>query len=228
MVDGLTLRVAESDADLEAWRQVRMTVIPNERCASIEWMRQSMTPERVYLVAELDGVLAGSGLGGRSDLGDAGLHPRVMPWARRRGVGTAILLDLAHRAVGLGFREAIAHVDDAGSLAFAERLGYREVDRQIEQVRSVGVEAPAVAPDGIEIVTVAERPDLWRLAYDPLGLQAFADMGLDRPVVASIEQWERDWTASPEATSWRWQTVRSSGPRGSNVTTTCVSEPRTP
>ena len=64
-VPGLILRVAETDADLEAWRRVRIAVLPNERCATVEWMRQSMTPERVYLVAELDGALAGSGLGGR-------------------------------------------------------------------------------------------------------------------------------------------------------------------
>jgi mycothiol synthase len=200
VVDGLTLRVAESDADLEAWRRVRMAVIPNERCASVTWMRESMTPERVYLVAELDGVLAASGLGGRSDLGYAGLHPRVLPWARRRGVGTAILLELADRAVKLGFREATTSIDDPGSLAFAERFGYREVDRQIEQIRSIGIEPAVAAPDGIEFVTVAERPELWRAAYDPLGLQAFADMALDRPLVASIEQWERDWLDSPEAT----------------------------
>jgi mycothiol synthase len=196
----VNLRVAESDADLEAWRRVRIAVLPNERCETVEWMRRSMTPERVYLVADLEGVLAGSGLGGRSDLGYAGLHPRVLPWARRRGVGTSILLELAERAVRLGFEEAGTNVDDAGSLTFAERFGYREVDRQIEMVREVGAEPPAISPDGLEIVPVAERPELWREAYDPLALQAFEDMALDRPVLASFEQWQRDWLSWPEAT----------------------------
>ena len=196
----VTLRVAESDADLQAWRHVRIAVLPNERCETVEWMRRTLTPERVYLVAELDGVLAGSGLGGRSDLGDAGLHPRVLPWARRRGVGASILLDLAERAVSFGFEEAGTNVDDAGSLAFAERFGYREVDRQIEMIHEVGVEHPAITPDGLDIVTVAEHPELWREAYDPLALQAFDDMALDRPLVASVEQWQRDWLSWPEAT----------------------------
>lgn len=196
----LLLRVAESDEDLEAWRRVRMEVMPNERVATIEWIRQSMTPERVYLVAELDGVVVGSGLGGRSDLGDAGLHPRVIPSARRRGVGTAILLELADRATRLGFAEAVAHVDDEGSLAFAERFGYREVDRQLEQVRTIGEEPwPDVPPD-LTVVTVADQLDLWPAAYDPLALQAFSDMALDRPVIVTLEQWERDWLDSPEAT----------------------------
>jgi GNAT superfamily N-acetyltransferase len=198
-VPGLILRVAETDADLEAWRRVRLSVLPNERCEPVEWMRRSMTPERVYLVAELDGVLAASGLGGRSDLGYAGLHPRVLPWARRRGVGTAILLELAERAERLGFREAGTNVDDAGSLTFAERFGYREVDRQIEQVRAIEAEPPVVPPAGIEIVAVADRPGLWREAYDPLALQAFSDMALDRPLLATPEQWERDWLSWPEA-----------------------------
>lgn len=85
------LRVAETDADLEAWRSVRIAALPNERCATVEWMRASLTPERVHLLAELDGELAGSGLAGCSDLGGAGLHPRVLPAFGRRGVGTAIL-----------------------------------------------------------------------------------------------------------------------------------------
>jgi GNAT superfamily N-acetyltransferase len=157
-----------------------------------------MTPERVYLLAELDGVVAGSGLGGRNDLGYAGLHPRVLPWARRRGVGTAVLLELADRAVALGFEEAGTNVDDPGSLVFAARFGYNEVGRQIEQIRAIGAEPPAAAPEGIEIVSVAERPELWREAYDPLALQAFADMALDRPLLASLEQWERDWLSWPE------------------------------
>ncbi len=199
-VPGLILRVAETNADLEAWRRVRIALLPNERCQPIEWMRQSMTPERVYLVAELAGVLAGSGWGGRSDLGYAGLHPWVLPWARRRGVGTAILLELAERAERLGFQEAGTNVDDAGSLAFAERFGYREFDRQIEQVRAIGAERPAAVPEGIEIVSVADRPELWREAYDPLALQAFADMALDRPLLATLEQWERDWLSWPEGT----------------------------
>ena len=201
----LVLRVAESDADLEAWRHVRAVVIPNERVATIEWMRASMTPERVYLVAELDGQVIGSGLGGRSDFGHAGLHPRVVPSARRRGVGTAILRELARRAAQLGFTEAGTQVDDEGSLAFAERMGYREVDRQVEQVRSIGDESRPDerrpdAPSGFEIVTLEDQPELWDAAYDPLGLQALEDMALATPVIASPLQWQRDWQPSPEAT----------------------------
>ena len=195
---GIEIRVAETDADLEAWRQVRIAVLPDERCASVEWMRNSMTPERVYLLAELDGVVAGSGLGGRSSFGYAGLHPRVLPDFRRRGVGTALLRALAAHAVEHGFDQAGTNVDDPGSLAFAERFGAVEVDRQIEQVRDVAEEPAPVVPDWLEIVSVADRPELWGAAYDPLAQQAFADMATYRPVLVTREQWEREWLAWPE------------------------------
>jgi GNAT superfamily N-acetyltransferase len=193
----IEIRVAETDADLEAWRQVRIAVVPYERCASVEWMRRSMTPERVYLLAEVDGVLAGSGLAGRSDFGYAGLHPRVLPAFRRRGVGTALLRALAAHAADHGFEQAGTNVDDPDSLAFADRFGAVEVDRQIEQVREVGEERPPVVPEWLEIVSVADRPELWTAAYDPLALQAFADMATYRPVVVTREQWERDWLDWP-------------------------------
>ena len=195
---GIEIRVAETDADLEAWRQVRIAVLPDERCASVEWMRNSMTPERVFLLAELDGVVAGSGLGGRSSFGYAGLHPRVLPDFRRRGVGTALLRALAAHAVEHGFDQAGTNVDDPGSLAFAERFGAVEVDRQIEQVRDVAEEPAPVVPDWLEIVSIADRPELWGAAYDPLAQQAFADMATYRPVLVTREQWEREWLAWPE------------------------------
>ena len=194
----IRIRVAETEADLEAWRRVRRAVLPDESCATVEWMRSSMTPERVYLLAELDGELAGSGLAGRSDFGHAGLHPRVLPAFRRRGVGTELLRVLADHAVAHGFEQAGTNVDDPGSFAFAERFGYVEVDRQVEQVREVGAEVEPVHPAWLEVVAVADRPDLWAAAYDPLALQAFADMATDRPVVVTFEQWERDWLEWPE------------------------------
>jgi mycothiol synthase len=195
----IVIRTAETDADLEAWRQVRIAVLPNERALPVPEMRAMATPETLYVIAELDGELAGSGLAGRSSFDYAGIHPRVLATARRRGVGTALLEHLAGHAVATGFTEAGTLVDDEGSMAFAERFVFREVDRQIEQVRSIGDEPAPEIPDGLRVVTVADHPELWPAAYDPLGLEAIADMATDRPIVVSREQWERDWLSSPEA-----------------------------
>jgi RimJ/RimL family protein N-acetyltransferase len=193
------IRPAESDEDFDAWRQVRLAVLPTERALSVAEMRAMLDDETVYLLAELDGELAGSGLSGRSSFGYAGLHPRVLPAMRRRGIGTALLRALTDHAVRRGFTEAGSLVEDAGSLAFAERFGFREVDRQIEQTRSIGDEPEPTMPDGIRVVTVAERPELWARAYDPFGLEAIADMATDRALVVTREAWEREWLSSPEA-----------------------------
>jgi N-acetylglutamate synthase-like GNAT family acetyltransferase len=195
----LVLRRAETDADLDAWRGVRFVVVPNERAPSVEEMRAMATDGALYLLAELDGEVAGAGLSTRSSFGYAGIHPRVLPSMQRRGIGTVMLRRLAEDAVGKGFVEAGSLVDDAGSLAFAERFGFREVDRQVEQVRSIADEPRPVMPDGIEVVTVAERPDLWARAYDPFALEAIADMAAYRPIVVTRTEWERDWLDWPEA-----------------------------
>jgi hypothetical protein len=183
-----------------------------------------VTPETVYPIATLDGELAGSGLGGRSSYDYAGLHPRVMPDLRRRGVGTALLSVLADHAMRLGFVEAGTTVEDDGSLAFAMRFGFREVDRQVEGHRAIGTEPAVVIPDGIRVVTVAERPELWRAAYDPLALQAFADLATYRPVVVSPGQWEGDWLSWPAATFIALAATRSSV-AGSSLTPTTRTVP---
>ena len=196
----IVVREAVTDAELDAWRQVRIAVLPGERVRSVAEMRAMATAETLYLIATLDGELAGSGLAGRSSYDCAGLHPRVLPEARRRGVGSALLRALADHAIRVGFVEAGTTVEGEGSLAFAERFGFGEVDCQLEGVRAIADEPAPIVPDGIHVLTVAERPELWRAAYDPLALQSFADMATARPVVVSAEQWERDWLSWPEAT----------------------------
>lgn len=197
---GSIIRPATTDADLEAWRRVRLAVLPDERAQTVEEMRAAATDDPLYLLAEVDGEVVGSGLSGRSSFDYAGLHVRVVHTARRQGVGTALLRVLAEDAVGRGFVEAGSIVEDPGSLAFAERYGLREVDRQVEQVRTIGDELEPVMPDGIKVVTVAERPELWPRAYDPFALQAIGDMATHVPVVVSREEWEREWLMWPEAT----------------------------
>ena len=193
------IREAETDADLEAWRQVRLAVLPNERCSSVEELRRTATPESLFLVAELDGEVVGSGTAGRSDLAGHGfVAPRVLAHARRRGIGSALLRELAAHVEGLGFETAGGSVDDEGSLRFAERFGFREVDREVEQVRTVGAEQQPRVPDGLEVVTVAERPELFERVYHELAAEAFGEFALDTPLDVSLADWKRDWLTWPE------------------------------
>lgn len=197
----ITVRVAETDADFEHWRRIFMVIVPNERAASVEQMRRSRRDGVLRLLAEADGRIVGSGIAARSDFPRAGaVAPRVLPGFRRRGIGTVLLRVLARHVEALPDVETVnAHADDAGARAFAEKFGFREVNRQVEQVRTIGVELPPRVPPGIEIVSVAQWPDAWPAAYEVVGAQAFQDMALDQPITATPEQWNHDWISVPEA-----------------------------
>jgi GNAT superfamily N-acetyltransferase len=55
-------------------------------------------------------------------------------------------------------------------------------------------------PDGIELVTLADRPELLPRLYHELALQAFEDMPTPRKVEITPEQWKSEWLNWPEAT----------------------------
>jgi mycothiol synthase len=195
----LSLKVAQSDADLERWRHVRIAVAPGERTATVAEMRAMEHPGRLLLLAEQDGQLAGSGVADESGLSGGFVCPRVVPEARRRGAGTAILLALARHAEAQGHARAAVVVEDEGSVAFAHRFGFVEVDREVEQIREVAATEPEpVVPPGINIVTIAEHPELWEQAYHRLH-ETFADMALTSTRQVSLREWERDWITTPEA-----------------------------
>jgi mycothiol synthase len=193
------IKIAESDADLEGWARVKRAVLPNERAWTPQEFRYRARPERLVLVAEAAGEVVGAGLSDLSDLaGRAFVKPRVLPAARRRGIGKALLRELVAHASQLDVELLSSMVEDEGSRAFAERFGFRESDRQVEQVKVLGEEPePPRLPEGVEAVTIAERPELLREAH-PLGVQGFADMALDGAATISLEDWLADEATYPE------------------------------
>jgi mycothiol synthase len=187
-----------TDDDYEAWRQVRIEVVPGERCATVEELRAQDSPDRLLLIAVDDGVVVGSGLADRSDTGGGFVAPRVVPASRRGGVGAALIRPLAAHVADLGFTEVRAMVEDPGSLAFAEQFGFAEVDRQVEQVRTIGDEQPPPGPPvGVEVVDLAEQPDLWPASYDTFGTEVLADFAVFEPLQVSAEQWAVSWAGEP-------------------------------
>jgi GNAT superfamily N-acetyltransferase len=197
---GIEVRPVVSDADYAAWRHVRMVVIPYERVTTAEEMRALAGSGQRYFLAELDGELAGSGVVGKSNLAASSfVAPRVLPPSRRRGVGSALLRVLAREAVAMGYPVAGASVDDPGSLVFAGRFGFHEVDRQVEQVRAIGDEPPPAPPAGVTIVAVSARPELWTQVYETVAAQAFRDMPTTSFLEVTPEQWQRDWISDPDA-----------------------------
>jgi mycothiol synthase len=188
-----------SDDDLEEWRRVRIAVIPYERTQSIAEIRADETPERLLVLAREDGVVVGSGMADRSEIGRAGtVIPRVLPEHRRRGHGTALLRRLVDHVTDLGYPTVRSGADDEGSLAFASRFGFEEVNREVEQTfRLTGPVEPTPAPDGIEVVTAQERPGLWEAAYEGFGLEALAGFAVDAPLAVTPEGWTRSWLGDP-------------------------------
>lgn len=186
------VRQAESDADLEAFIRIRRALLPNESGSTVELMRADLAanPDRRFYVAELDGEVVGSGLVSLSDLRDRfAVKVRVLPHARRRGVGTALLEALVAHAEG---EKISAHVEEESSLPFAERFGFRETDRQVEQVKTLGREpTPPPPPEGIEVVGAAERPGVLEEVY-PLASEGYHDMVLERPAQISLDTWLRE------------------------------------
>jgi mycothiol synthase len=196
----VAIREAVTDADYEQWREVRIAVLPYERCPSVAELRDLDKPGRLMLLAEREGKVVGHGLSDQSnETGRAGITPRVRPEARRQGVGTALLLALAEHAVAQGYGRAGCNVDDAGSVVFAEKFGFVEEGRQVEQVRRIGAEPWPSPPSGYEVVSVAERPELWPLAYHQVALVTFPDMDVPSLLNVSEQAWETEWMTDPEA-----------------------------
>ncbi|HKG10854.1 MAG TPA: GNAT family N-acetyltransferase [Gaiellaceae bacterium] len=196
------VRPVATDADLEAYVAVANAAVPDDIPWNVEKLRErrEREPRRLYLLAEHAGEPVAVGFAAPSDNADRGfVAPRVLPAARRRGIGSALLVRLADHLEQLGFEAAGAHVDgnDCGSIAFAERFGFEEADRQVEQVRTLGDEPPAEPPPGVTFVTVSERPELLREAY-PLGVAGWADMATTEPVTISLDDWLADEATFPE------------------------------
>jgi mycothiol synthase len=194
------IRIAESRDDVRTYIEVWNAVTPDEPAfLEQQWERRERDPRRLYLLAEREGDAVGCGFAGASDSPGRGfVSPRVVPAARRQMTGTQLLLALAAHLTELGFETASAHVDgnDPGSLAFAERHGFVEADRQVEQVKTVGNEPPPRVPEGVHFVSLAERPGLLREAYE-LGVQGWADMATTVPVTISLDDWLRDEATIP-------------------------------
>jgi GNAT superfamily N-acetyltransferase len=160
----------------------------------VDWKRQAR--EGVWLLATEDGREVGTalGIGGwHEPEGVARGEVRVVPDARGRGTGSALLERLGAWAAGLGYSELLGEVreTDGASIAWTERRGYAEVGRNSRLVLELaGVEAPAVEPPhGIEIVTWAGRPELERGMY-AVAQEAYPDIpGAEDEVMPAFEEW---------------------------------------
>jgi mycothiol synthase len=153
------------------------------------------TVECLDLLARLEGEPAGSAVATiqpqRRDL--VYVLSTVSVEHRRRGVGTRIyeVASWWARERGLDRIEVPVLDNDPESLAFAQKRGFVEERREKGVVLDLeGVEPPPVEPpEGVEIVTWAERPDTARGMYE-VACEAYPDVpGFEEDEVEPFEDW---------------------------------------
>lgn len=153
---GLSVAIADFDADHDAIRRIRFAVFVDEQRVPEEVELDDRDPVCVHVLAYSNGRAVGTG---RIDLrpqhGGAGKVGRVavLREARGRGVGNAIMHALHRIAKERGVERVWCHAQ-VSAVPFYERLGYRTVGERffeagIEHVRMRRERAdPAQAPDG--------------------------------------------------------------------------------
>lgn len=126
--------------------------------------------ESAWILASRGEDALGCGVGRPSSIGGS-LYAmaRVLPEERGQGIGTMLYVALSKHASGLGLTSLWGRImdGDAASLRFAEHRGFREVSREHEVVLDVAkAELEGEPPAGVELVSLAERPDLERAVHD--------------------------------------------------------------
>ena len=146
-------------------------------------------------LARLDGVAVGSAVGAISAQRPDRVFTlvTVLSEHRRRGAGSALYQAISAWAGRQGLSELEVPVldNDPESLAFAERRGFVEERRELGVVLQLTrIAPPAIEPpDGVEIVTWAERPELARGIYE-VALEALPDIpGSEDEEVEPFEDW---------------------------------------
>jgi GNAT superfamily N-acetyltransferase len=212
----IALRVVSSGAELETWAELKSAVVPNEPVTA-EQLVQSASDDRLLVLAELDGQVAGCGIGALSDFGGrAFIAARVLPQFRRRGVGSALVHALADhgRALGREGVSAFVYADDPGSMAFAKRFGLAERDYQLEQVRTIGDEPPPAVPAGIKLEALDGRREELLHAVWPVALEGYADLPLPGAVTFRQDVWLRDEATRPDGSFVAFETGNPVGYAG--------------
>jgi GNAT superfamily N-acetyltransferase len=192
-VPGLEVVRAQSDADLEVMIAVRTAADPDRPPPRLGNLRHNLAANDtlVYVIARIDGEPAGCGFVDPWPDELAPAHLVVVPGLRRRGIGSALLAELGRRASEAGRPELEGEVveSDVESRTYLERRGYRVVGGE----KAVALDLMALEPEpaqvqpGVEIVALADRPELAEALF-AVGIEAAADIP-GSPGDMSFEQW---------------------------------------
>ena len=195
------IRPVSGYGELERWVAARNEVLTDDPdSAEMMALVRASELEHVDLLAYEDGEILGTGLLGGDPESVESSHPYVevtVPERHRgRGVGAALLAELSERARRLGkeglVTESRAH--DAYSIAFLERRGFVELGRSAKYVLELSTyeEPEASQAEGVDVVMLADRPDLLPGMYEvaeshvPRGGRVPGKAGREPPRVAAV------------------------------------------
>jgi mycothiol synthase len=160
--------------------------------------------QSAWLLALSGNEAVGCGVGRPSSI-QSSLYAmvRVLPEHRGQGVGSRILEALYDHARALG-RESLwgrIREDDAPSRNFARNRGFHEAGREYEVVLDTALaDLSAEPPEEIELVSLAERPDLEEAVH-----------GVDCEVSGDVPRPEGDDFEAQSFARWREQYLEGPG-----------------
>ena len=160
--------------------------------------------ESAWLLAFADEEPVGSGVGRPSSIaGSLYSMVRVLPEHRRQGAGGTIYEALSEHAQRRGLTSLWGRIleDDLASREFAANRGFKEVGREYEVVLHVAkADVSGEPPFGIELVSLAERPDLTGAVFE-----VDAEVAPDAPTheeghePQTFERWRAEYLEGPGA-----------------------------
>ena len=188
----IELRVAETDADLDVWAQVKSRVVA-ERAGD---RRPASRPpaSRTGCCCSPRSTARSPAAGSRTARASAA----APSWRRascRSGVGRGVGYRARPRSgrsrtgARADRRERVRLRRRAALDRVRERFGLAEVDYQLEQIRAIGAEPEPAPIEGIEVVPLDGRRDELLVAVWPLALAGYAELPLPGDVSYTLEAW---------------------------------------
>jgi mycothiol synthase len=170
------IRRAETSADFELCARIKSTVEPGQPITAGEIREDSLA--RLLIHGE-----AGYAIVKESSLvGCAFTMVRVLPEARRRGAGSALLAACSDEARELGKSSLYGRVEgDPESLAWVERRGFEVISQEVEQTRELGDESAPEPPPGIALAEF--RPEHLEGVY-AVAVDATPDLAVGADIAA--------------------------------------------
>ncbi|MCQ8191649.1 GNAT family N-acetyltransferase [Streptomyces rugosispiralis] len=168
-------RATDAEAVAAARRSAFPFLVTTPR--TVVWTSESAPVEQHHrlLVAEVDGRVVGSSEVGlfhdSEEPGQAFADTTVGAGARGRGVGSALVTAAEEYLSGLGTAKIFSWtLDEASSVTFAERRGYRRGRcSRVQRLDLTAAELPPLGagglPDGVELRTAADFADDPRPLY---------------------------------------------------------------